>query len=72
MHVKGLSIETFSCHDRTYATSHQDSVIPRTQFFKYPPDVRAMLDRQCEGVASSGMRINAEYRRLVARYQLRG
>lgn len=31
-----------------------------------------MLDRQSEGIASSGMRINAEYRRRIVRYQLRG
>lgn len=72
MHMKGLSIETFSCHYRAYATSHQDSVIPRTQFFEYSSNVRAMFDRQCEGIASFGMRINAEYRRLVVCYQLRG
>lgn len=41
------------------------------QFLKYPFDVRAVLNRQCEGT-SSGMWINAEYRRFIIRYQFRG
>lgn len=72
VHVKWLPIKSFPCHNCTYATSHQQTVVSRTQFLEYPPDVRATLHRHRKTIASSRVRIDAKHWLLIVRYQLRG